>query len=203
MITEEMIKEHHELCEKSKKTMLNAGQPPGKWDTEPNRIEGVYKGLPMLMLRNIHMLNWCGYVGVPKGHPYFGKPYDDVDVGAHGGLTYSGPCAHNICHKPKAGVPDDVWWIGFDCAHAGDIMPFDAMRIIPGAESLIRANRPQFSGWQESYRDIWYVRTQCQEIANQVLERTKLWNRLKIFLNQLKQKISKLPALLSRRPSNS
>ena len=34
----------------------------------------------------------CGYVGVPKGHPMFGRDYNKCieDIDCYGGLTYSG-----------------------------------------------------------------------------------------------------------------
>jgi hypothetical protein len=43
----------------------------------------------------------------------------------HGGLTYSNKCCEKsgICHVPAPGMPDDVWWFGFDCAHGGDLVP--------------------------------------------------------------------------------
>ena len=57
----------------------------------------------------------CGYVGVKKDHPAFELHYDDpklyyIDV--HGGLTFSGTW------KEK-----DIWFLGFDCAHSGDLEP--------------------------------------------------------------------------------
>ena len=54
----------------------------------------------------------CGYVRVPEGHPFHGRGYDECDVDAWGGLTYSG-----------ALDGEDGWWIGFDMAHPGDIAP--------------------------------------------------------------------------------
>lgn len=57
----------------------------------------------------------CGYVRVPKGHPWHGKDYDSIEAHVHGGLTFAKP--DEPCDK---GGLDDGWWIGFDCAHAGD-----------------------------------------------------------------------------------
>lgn len=54
-----------------------------------------------------------GYIGVPAGHPWFGKHYDDIDVDVHGGLTYSGD------HCPRC-EPDGHWWFGFDTLHYQD-----------------------------------------------------------------------------------
>jgi hypothetical protein len=57
----------------------------------------------------------CGYVGLPKSHPYFGKHYDDVDdenIQVHGGLTFSGYWEE---------LADNLWYLGFDCGHAWDM----------------------------------------------------------------------------------
>jgi len=94
----------------------------GPWQDEPDRVEWEHAGLPCLALRN-HYGNWCGYAAVPPGHPLHRKPYDEVDVSVHGGLTYASLCADAICHVPKPGEPEDVWWFGFDCGHAGDFSP--------------------------------------------------------------------------------
>lgn len=60
----------------------------------------------------------CGYVRVPLGHPWHGKGWSDdgiEDVSVHGGITYAE--ADMPCDAPG---PDTDWWLGFDCAHAGD-----------------------------------------------------------------------------------
>ncbi len=54
-----------------------------------------------------------GYVGVPQGHPWFGKDYDSITCEVHGGLTYAAN------HAPT-NQPDGLWWVGFDTAHFGD-----------------------------------------------------------------------------------
>src|SRR6266496_32796 len=89
------------------------GWPAGPWDNEPDRLEWRDKatGFPCLIVRN-RMGGLCGYVGVPTKHPFHGKNYDSVNISVHGGLTYSGACAGHICHIPKPGETDDVWWLG-------------------------------------------------------------------------------------------
>ena len=59
----------------------------------------------------------CGYVRVPAGHPWHGMDYDNVEPypAVHGGLTFGEP--DTDCGK---GGEDNAWWLGFDCAHAGD-----------------------------------------------------------------------------------
>lgn len=54
-----------------------------------------------------------GYVGVPEGHPWYGKDYDSIDCNVHGGLTYG----DYFCPTCE---PDGLYWVGFDCAHYQD-----------------------------------------------------------------------------------
>jgi len=156
---------------------------------------------------------WCGYVGVPKGHPYHGNSYDHdgVNVDVHGGLSFANGCADmsheewikgakylaskavqeeaakhprgdmaqrirewgpvskdyalwrekmeatHVCHKPDPGEPDNVWWFGFDCAHAFDKMP--ALRRYSG-----------YSHPSETYRDQAYVTAEVEKLASQLLQ---------------------------------
>ncbi len=60
----------------------------GEWDDEPDRVEFKTKtGLPALIARGYGGV-LCGYVAVPPGHAAHGKPFGDLDVSVHGGLTY-------------------------------------------------------------------------------------------------------------------
>jgi len=134
------------------------GWPAGPWDGEPeDRWEGRHAGFPVLAVRN-HSGNWCGYVGVPPGHPWFRGDSEHVDAEVHGGLTYAAPCQSNggpICHVPAAGEPDNVWWLGFDCAHWGDIIP-----------GIDRFRRPGDDG-KEVYRSLAYVQEETRRLADQ------------------------------------
>jgi hypothetical protein len=59
----------------------------------------------------------CGYVGVPKTHPWFGKDYEDegpINCNVHRGLTYAD---NTLCVQL---YDTDLWWFGYDCAHSGD-----------------------------------------------------------------------------------
>jgi hypothetical protein len=134
----------------------------GEWQNEPDRVDFVHAGFACLALRRDHMGQWCGYVGVPREHPAYGKGYHDVDVEVHGGLTYAHECDGIICHVPAPGMPDDVWWLGFDCAHAGDL--------VPGMDADLRsigiADR-EWMRWLE-YRALPYVRREIESLAAQL-----------------------------------
>ena len=94
----------------------------GFWDMEPDFLEFRASGFPCILVRS-GLGAWCGYVGVPPGHPWHSKGYDDVEANVHGGLTYAEPCTGVVCREPQPGESDNVWWLGFDCAHSGDIVP--------------------------------------------------------------------------------
>lgn len=57
----------------------------------------------------------CGYVRVPEGHPWFGKGGMDLNCQVHGGITFG---KQDIKCSEADGKD---WWVGFDCAHAGDL----------------------------------------------------------------------------------
>lgn len=105
--------------------------PAGQWDDEPDKMQWTDEstGFVCLMARNPILGHWCGYVGLEPDHPWHGKDYDDVPASVHGGVNYGESCMVDVpeflsvCHTPEPGKPDDIWWIGFDFAHAGDWSP--------------------------------------------------------------------------------
>ena len=132
----------------------------GEWDNEPqNRIDFIHAGFACFMLRG-PMGSWCGYVGVPKGHPAYEKDYaaleceDNLDV--HGGITYANKCQGAICHIPQEGMPDDVWWLGFDTAHYQDKTPFNYGSIGLNYEPT------------GVYRNIAYMTAEIKRLADQL-----------------------------------
>ena len=141
---------------------------PGPWQDEPDKEQFADEatGLPCLIKRSSLGGNLCGYVGVSEGHPWFGKGYGDLDetVEVHGGLTYSGFCqegdeAQTICHVPGPGEPDRVYWLGFDCGHAWDIMP-----------AMDARHREFFHDADDHYRAVAYVKAECAALAKQASE---------------------------------
>lgn len=128
------------------------------WETEPNHLEFKANGLPCIIHRVDHGA-LCGYVGVPPGHPLYGKDYDSTgEIEVHGGITYADSCQGSICHKVSPGEPDDIWWFGFDCVHAGDYAPG-----FPGPDG-----RRFPIGQPENYKTIEYVYAECESLANQL-----------------------------------
>lgn len=61
-----------------------------------------------------------------------------------------------ICHLPVAGRTDRVWWLGFDCAHSGDVCP-----------KYSADDRWPMSGY-EWYKDRSYVERQVALLAEQL-----------------------------------
>lgn len=135
--------------------------PPGEWDHEPDRVDFHHAGFPCMIIRT-KMGNLCGYVGVPPGHPFYGCGiYDGPDLDVHGGLTYASACAGHICHTPKPGEADNVWWFGFDTGHAGDITPaFLALE----QELNIKLSFREV----DTYKSLAYVKEEVEHLAEQL-----------------------------------
>lgn len=140
-----------------------SGWPPGPWDDEPDRVEWRIGDLVALALRQPSSGHWCGYVGLPPGHPWHGANYDGVDVAVHGGLTFAASCMHDdrpaverVCHVPREGESDDTWWLGFDCHHAWDLSP-----------QLVKAG---LTFPEATYRTLDYVVAEIERMARAATE---------------------------------
>ncbi len=139
----------------------------GPWQHEPDRLEWCYKGFPCLIQRN-HYGVLCGYVGVNKTHPYYQKHYDEVELSAHGDLTYSDFCYRHICHTPLPGEEEDVYWFGFDCAHGFDLVPAREARRKSALHNLYSEVKP----WR-TYKTIDIVKIWVEDLADQLEQKAK------------------------------
>lgn len=96
----------------------------------------------------------CGYIEIPKGHELHGMTYDEIEahynyeLPAHGGLTFSAEV-------------DNSYWIGFDCAHYGDLRPI----CLEKEPSLMLKN--------EIYRDMEYVENNIKKIVDFIFKEEK------------------------------
>jgi hypothetical protein len=113
----------------------------GPWDSEPDALAFEAHGFPCAVIRHPRLRHLSGYVGVPKGHPWFERDDYNIDAECHGGLTFSG--SRNDERAP--------WWLGFDCAHYGDVVPSMAYD----------------AGPDERYRSIAYVERETRALAEQ------------------------------------
>lgn len=140
----------------------HSGWGQGPWQDEPDLVEWRHAGLPCLIVRGPHG-SLCGYVGVPPEHPLHGKDWEATDhLDVHGGITYGHECAGDICHVARPGEPEHVWWLGFDCAHSGDLSPGLLMLL----SEEFRRQWP--SERYETYKGLGYVRQQTEALAEQL-----------------------------------
>lgn len=138
---------------------------PGPWSDEPDKEQFADEatGYACLVKRNT-MGALCGYVGVPEGHPWHGKDYDEIEPDVHGGLTYADSCQEGpedmtICHVPAPSEPEPLWWLGFDCHHFRDIGPAMQARM---REAGYGIDMPGCT-----YKTIAYVKAECAGLAAQ------------------------------------
>jgi hypothetical protein len=162
---------------KEYRTMDKSSWGPGAWRDEPDKAQwqDAATGLPCLIVRASTSGSLCGYVGITEGHPLFGKAFVDIedDLDVHGGLTFSHACSpgeseeEGVCHVPGPGESDHVWWLGFDCGHAFDVMPAMEGRLRSlGHEPIwLPFSSNELGG---HYRDFSYVKEQVAGLAFQL-----------------------------------
>lgn len=105
----------------------------------------VLNGFICEVARHPESLHLCGYIHLPPEHPWYGKDYDYVDADVHGGVTFSdlGPL--------------NLWKVGFDTAHVGDIIP--SMLFIG---DLMIAD--------DTYKDMDYMLGELENLSRQAKE---------------------------------
>lgn len=138
----------------------------GDWIDEPDEVTFEYRGLKCeihrLFCREIYSIqeayfggHLCGYIYIPKSHPLYGKNCDDLNC--WGGITFSD------CYG-------DFWKIGFDCAHAGDIVPSVIhlrKKSMPEYMESLFKTRLQFFP-TPTYKNISFCVKQCKLLAKQL-----------------------------------
>jgi hypothetical protein len=125
----------------------------------PHRVlaTGTHKGFQWTVVHNDSQIR-CGYVRIPKGHPWHGKDYNDLNCDVHGGLTFAE--ADMPCDEPG---DDDAWWVGFDCAHGfdapdpelprGDGFPMELLSLLRSGCAVVRSQE--------------YVESNCRGLCDQ------------------------------------
>lgn len=132
----------------------------------------------------------CGYVGINKEHRLYGVDYDqhiefltkesientpigkrgilsivfwdgesvtpEIYFDVHGSITYAGSGDYP--------VESDLWWFGFDCAHAGDRPDYNKLR------EYGLANEEEIMPWDVEgvIRSQEYVEQECRNLADQL-----------------------------------
>ncbi len=145
----------------------------------------------------------CGYVGISETHPLYGDDYGNYleikksDIGnrevsgifpllgaclddderikieayfqCHGGITYSGGGKGS-----EYPIASDLWWFGFDCAHAGDKKDLKlAYEKFPSRRESLKRQMEIENMYQiedEVLRTEEYVADECKRLAEQLKE---------------------------------
>jgi hypothetical protein len=96
----------------------------------------------------------------------------------HGGVNYAND--HVPCHEP-----DERWWFGFDCSHAGDRVPrlnVDMMidQMIETMPEKVRDIMRNVCHPPTIYRDQSYVVSECQSLAAQLISVAKVIEKIRV-----------------------
>lgn len=149
-----------------------SGWGPGPWDGEPDVAfwRSAAGGLPAAAIRS-GLGAWCGYVAVREGHPLHGKAR--IRLRVHGGVTWARSNLPGDESPPEVfGEGEQLWWIGFDCDHAfSDVSPAfgPAVRaLVARLSERIAVHGAVVPGHE--YRDLVFVRAQCERMAGQLVE---------------------------------
>lgn len=102
--------------------------------------------------------SWNGYVQLPQNHPDCLLKYGDWEehIYVHGGITF-----------------ESKGCFGFDCAHAGDILP--ELKLFQAFED--KGLAPRWFHRDETYKDYHYVKVCVTYLAKQFFDRMQLYKK--------------------------
>lgn len=168
-IGKKIMKNKHHFTSEEKLKWIGYGE----WVEEPDEINFIYAGYKCTVMRTIYRVSYeslcgghlCGYVCIPKNHPWHGKRYEDIICDCHGGLSYA--------EQKESGE----FWIGFDCAHSGDAIPSvelgkktrpELIELQKEHEEFIKSLPYAVDNlFKNSYKNCQFVIDECTSIADQ------------------------------------
>lgn len=149
----------------------------------------TYNGYKCIVLFQ-GMCHRCGYIGIPKEHSLYDiGDYDNVPIICHGGITYA---SHNMY---GFGTCDDIFWIGFDCAHCDDSKDYEAGRKYFANDAALIESMARWEELDKQFpcdgevRTQEYVEEQCRQIVDQIIEYDRPLNKFKRWLRERIQDI--------------
>ena len=143
-------------------------------------IENYMKRIPEV----IFDFGWgMGYILLPPRHPLYGKPYDEIDIRIHGGLTYGGKFTNNNFLEWIKGrkIFGDVtrdnyenfnnyWIIGFDTSHYGDTLDSCSLSyVMYETTNLLNQCLDDSIERMKEYKSIYFRKDKLKEINASVL----------------------------------
>lgn len=135
----------------------------GPWVDQPKAVEwrDPATGYKCLILKHDIFGTLMGYVRILRTHPLYNVGKDTSKLSrldVHGGVTFDRKVSHKRYMKRGR-------WIGFDCAHAGDLNP--------GTTALMAKYGPNANPFPmpEEYRDAQYVKGEVEKLAAQLKKR--------------------------------
>jgi hypothetical protein len=114
------------------------------WEAEPNHLLFDSHGYVCEIRRHPNFGTLNGYVYIPLEHPVAQAKIPEDVLNVHGGITY---------WDERNGS----FVVGFDCAHAGDVLPY---RIDPTLDYA-----------DDTYKDIAFVTNELENLAQQLKEK--------------------------------
>jgi hypothetical protein len=141
---------------------------------------GIFLGFFYEVWANKKHGHRCGYVGIPKGHPWFrldtrhigeNDPCNECgreapeewrgEVAVHGGLSYGG-----LAH---AHTSDEVYVVGFSCDNTSDLADPLLNKERGEDEAHLHALHP--TSWERSVKSTEYCVEQCKTLCRSIADK--------------------------------
>lgn len=103
----------------------------------------------------------CGYVIINEDHGAL--KYNPVNFNVHGGITWNGRSVEKDSEDEDT---SGEIWLGFDCAHMDDLIPYDPLHELMAAKKAAEGVTFEYPS-HKTYKNITFVTKEIEELVKQ------------------------------------
>lgn len=130
--------------------------PPGEWLKEPDLSRWIHHGMDCLVIRDMSLGIWRGFVGIDQQHIFYKKSMENI-IATEKGMDLFFEVSGRLCNAGRLPIKykeysSNLWWVGIDTSQSNDYMP-----LLKLDDSTITL--------QQTYKNFSFIRRETNKLA--------------------------------------
>lgn len=130
--------------------------PPGEWHKEPDLSRWIHNGMDCLVIRDMSLGVWRGFVGLDKQHAFYKKSIENL-LSTEAGMDLLFDIEGRLCSAGRLPIryreyTSNLWWLGIDTTQGNDYMP------------LLKLDDTTIAS-QQTYKNFSFIRQKTNKLA--------------------------------------
>lgn len=130
--------------------------PPGEWCKEPDLSRWIHNDMDCLVVRDMSLGIWKGFVGVNQQHLFYKKSIENF-LATEKGMDFFLETGGRLFNAGRLPIryreyTSNLWWIGMDTSQGNDYMPLLKL------ENSVTVS-------QQTYKNFSFIRKETNKLA--------------------------------------